>query len=97
MVYWIKRKLYAKILGLFSRFGKMICLSSNFRDRQTDIVAYRGDECNQRVYWILGKLHAKKSKTYVDKKDKRPFRKLSQTNRPTNQATDQPTDGHEGS
>ena len=34
---------------------------SPFRDRQADIVAYRGNVCNQkgspRVNWILGRLH----------------------------------------
>ena len=33
------------------------------RERETDIVAYRGDLCNQkgypRVHWIQGRLHAK--------------------------------------
>ena len=46
-----------------SREEKVICRWSNFRDRPTDIVAYRGAVCNQkgspRVHWIYGGLHAK--------------------------------------
>ena len=53
--------------GLDSRDENMICLLSNFRDKQTDIVAYRGAACNQkgspRVHWNLEDcmLHAKKT------------------------------------
>ena len=49
--------------SLDQRDEKVICLSSNFRGRQTHIVAYRGAVCNQkgspRVHWIYGGLHAK--------------------------------------
>ena len=34
-----------------------------FQERRIDIVAYRGDVCNQKgcpmVHWIIGKLYAK--------------------------------------
>ena len=37
--------------------------SSNFRDKQTDIVTYRGAICNQKgfpmVIWSIGKVSAK--------------------------------------
>ena len=48
--------LYAKNQGPDSRDEKVICFLSNFRDRQTDIVAYRGAVCNQKSspidYWF---------------------------------------------
>ena len=39
MVQWIKGKLHAKNQGPDSRAEKVMCILSNFRDRQTDIVA----------------------------------------------------------
>ena len=42
MLHWIKGELYAKNQGPDSREKKGISLLSNFRARQTDIVAYRG-------------------------------------------------------
>ena len=53
------QKLYAKNHGPDSRDEKVISLSSNFRGRQSDIVAYRDAVCNRkgspRVHWIQGK------------------------------------------
>ena len=79
-------KVVYKNHGPDSRDEKVICLSSNFRDRQADIVAYRGAVFNQkgspRVHWTLGRLHAKKSNP-SDTKDISLFRKLCETDRPT--------------
>ena len=55
--------------GSDSRDEKVIFLSRNFRDRQTDIVAYRGGVFSQ---WPQSR----------DKKNISLFRKLSQTDQP---------------
>ena len=64
MVHWIMWKFNAKNQGPDSRDEKKINLLSNFRDIQTDIIAYRGAICNQkrspRLHLFLGTLHAKK-------------------------------------
>ena len=76
----------------------MICLLSNFRDRQTGIVAYRGAISNQkgspRVHWKIGRLHAKNQGPKARDKRYTPF--LGNYDRPTNRPTYQLTDEHEG-
>ena len=63
MVHWIKGKLNAKNHGPDSRYEQVQCL---FRDRQTDIVAYRLAVCNLKgsltVHWVLDKIECKKFK-----------------------------------
>ena len=39
--------------GPDSRDEKLLCLSSNFRGRQTDIVAHRGAVCNHKGFGSL--------------------------------------------
>ena len=70
IVHWIIGKMYAKKKkkqGPDSWDEKVISLWSHFRDRKTDILACRGYLCDKKgyptVHWILGRLHAKKSRT----------------------------------
>ena len=66
-----------------------MCLSSNLREGQTDIVAYKGaiKRSSSRVHWILGRLHAK-----IQKIRNILFRNLFQTDQPTDgKPTDQST------
>ena len=85
--------MYAKNHGPDSRDEKVICLSSNFRDRQADIVAYRGAVFNQkgspRVHWTLGRLHAK------NQGHQEILLWEIMTDQPSNRPTDRPTEGHE--
>ena len=58
-----KKKMYGKNQGPNSIKKKVISLLSLFRNKQTDIVANRGNVCNQKgclmVYLIIGKFCAK--------------------------------------
>ena len=94
MVHWIIEKLFAKKQGPNSK-GEKVGHSSPFRDRQANIVAYRGNVCNQkgslRVRWIQGRLNAKDQVPKIrDKKDIYISRK-GQTDQPTDQQTDRQT------
>ena len=63
------------------RDEKVTCLSSNFRDKQTDILTQSGDVHNQigcpLAYWIKGRLYAKnQGPSSRDTKDISHFKKL---------------------
>ena len=49
---------------------KVVCRKS----RQADIVAYRGDICNEkgspRDHWNLERLHAKKTMAYIKRQER---------------------------
>ena len=63
MVHWIIGKFYDK-KGPNSKDESVISHQSPFRNRHSDIMAYRSNVCYQkgspRVHRILGRLHAKK-------------------------------------
>ena len=93
-VYCILGKLYTKIEDLKSLIKSLFWERQTFLEGQTDNVAYRGFVWDEKISWIIRKLHIEKQgPKWRDKRVIRFCRKLWQTDQPT----DQPTDGHQGS
>ena len=79
MVHWIIEKLFAKKQGPNSK-GEKVGRSSPFRDRQANIVAYRGNVCNQKG--SIGKDRPTNQLTNkpIDRRDLKAHREVATSN-----------------
>ena len=85
-VHCILGKLYTKIEDLKSLIKSLFWERQTFLEGQTDNVAYRGFVWDEKISWIIRKLHIEKQgPKWRDKRVIRFCRKLWQTDRPTNQ------------